>query len=235
MAQATDKLCRRCKVAKPSSAYHKQERNSDGLQSYCKECKKAQVHRYYQTVKGREATRNNMHMNLALRNGLPVGDIPPDAVLLEEQEGVCFYCEQLIGGNPELHHVVPYCKGGGHTVDNVVLACKPCSRTQPKSQWPRGVPRNKWRKPAPVSVAPWAPPPYVPAEASTKPPGACSAGLHVMRADQEAYRVLQRLYRRLHHVHQGSARFGQGAKTGKIAPWHGIIRYCSLLTYLHAT
>lgn len=35
------KQCVRCKMEKPTFAFHRSSKNSDGLQSYCKDCQKA--------------------------------------------------------------------------------------------------------------------------------------------------------------------------------------------------
>ena len=45
--------------------------------------------------------------------------------------GLCAYCDApLTSDNMEIDHVVPIAKGGDHTGENVVPACKPCNRSK---------------------------------------------------------------------------------------------------------
>ena len=48
------KTCRACNQNLPAAAFSINKRNSDGLQSYCKECNKAKQRAYHKTPKGRE-------------------------------------------------------------------------------------------------------------------------------------------------------------------------------------
>lgn len=48
-------------------------------------------------------------------------------IILDEWGGRCAYCGDLCS-DPEQEHVIPVSKGGEHTADNIVPACKRCNR-----------------------------------------------------------------------------------------------------------
>jgi hypothetical protein len=53
----------------------------------------------------------------------------PDAVraLVVDRDGlVCRYCRSEVEV-PNLDHVIPFSRGGEHTVDNLVVACRACN------------------------------------------------------------------------------------------------------------
>lgn len=43
----SSKLCKKCKIEKPLSEFHKRSKNKDGLYSYCHECSRADANTYY--------------------------------------------------------------------------------------------------------------------------------------------------------------------------------------------
>ena len=51
--------------------------------------------------------------------------------LIEKQNYKCFYCDSFldfsIKQSVHLDHVKPFCKGGKHTLTNVVWACAKCN------------------------------------------------------------------------------------------------------------
>lgn len=62
-------------------------------------------------------------------------------LLKERQKNKCFYCEVSIGScyriwpSPKMRytkatidHIVPVCKGGANTIDNLVMACDLCNK-----------------------------------------------------------------------------------------------------------
>lgn len=62
--------------------------------------------------------------------------------LFQEQDGLCFYCQQLMvldvdtSGNPRLctvDHVLPLSRGGDNSPENLVAACRACN--QWKGNW----------------------------------------------------------------------------------------------------
>lgn len=57
--------------------------------------------------------------------------IPTDVInhVLSRDGQACVYCGA--SSRPfELDHVVPWSRGGQHTADNLVLACRPCNRSK---------------------------------------------------------------------------------------------------------
>lgn len=49
--------------------------------------------------------------------------------LYAEQNGLCFWCAGDMDP-PTVDHVVPICKGGGNSYDNVVLSCHSCNQAR---------------------------------------------------------------------------------------------------------
>lgn len=40
----------------------------------------------------------------------------------------CAYCTVDCSDKPTIDHILPLCKGGGNTIDNLVIACYKCNR-----------------------------------------------------------------------------------------------------------
>ena len=58
------------------------------------------------------------------------GDVSPEQILdMMERQTRCAYCQCLFmeENPPTIDHIVPLSRGGTHTIDNVVLACKSCN------------------------------------------------------------------------------------------------------------
>jgi len=49
--------------------------------------------------------------------------------IFRRDDYTCQWCGQR-GGHLECDHVVPFSKGGSHSEDNLVTACKPCNRAK---------------------------------------------------------------------------------------------------------
>ena len=53
---------------------------------------------------------------------------PTKKALWHRDEGVCQYCSKTVSiGTATLDHVVPKSRGGGHTWENLVIACAKCN------------------------------------------------------------------------------------------------------------
>lgn len=55
MTERTTKVCARCKQEKPITDFNKSVKQKDGLQSYCKECKKSYSAAHYISVKSQHS------------------------------------------------------------------------------------------------------------------------------------------------------------------------------------
>lgn len=57
--------------------------------------------------------------------------IPTSVVrqVVSEHGEVCFYCGSTEGPF-ELDHIIPWSRGGDHSVENLVVACRPCNRSK---------------------------------------------------------------------------------------------------------
>jgi 5-methylcytosine-specific restriction endonuclease McrA len=56
-------------------------------------------------------------------------------LLLKIFQGRCAYCLKFAFGGLEQEHVIPISKGGGHTLQNVVPACRACNRLKGDRIW----------------------------------------------------------------------------------------------------
>ena len=80
---------------------------------------------------------NNSYQNAVRRSGRDLGFVEASHFAwLESWQGLrCYYCNSDISGYSEKEHIIPITKGGLHSADNLVLACKACNG-----------PSNKWTK-----------------------------------------------------------------------------------------
>ena len=109
METLTEKICTKCRIEKPPSAFHKDSRAKDGLSSHCKSCHAvssaayrkttrgkakhrgyAKVHRA--TTKGRLSQRNG-HYKYSYGKGMSIEKYDE---MFSAQGGLCAIC-----GNPE--------------------------------------------------------------------------------------------------------------------------------------
>lgn len=48
--------------------------------------------------------------------------------MIEDQGGLCAYCENPLEGEYEVDHMLPFCKGGGNDWPNLAVVCPPCNK-----------------------------------------------------------------------------------------------------------
>ncbi len=80
------KVCRLCKLEKPSSAFYKRN-DYDGVRSECKACQSSNATKYNKTPKGKEIQRR---IHLKARFGITVEDWDR---MFAEQGGSCAICK----------------------------------------------------------------------------------------------------------------------------------------------
>lgn len=48
----------------------------------------------------------------------------------EEQRGLCFYCQCVLGLEHTVDHMTPFFRGGHDTLANICVCCAPCNRSK---------------------------------------------------------------------------------------------------------
>lgn len=146
------KRCGHCERWLPLSAFQRRARNWDGLQLWCRECKKdsgakwragnkEKVKGYY--LEKREEVKNrsseyrvnnpdkvnaNNAKRRALKRGATVEPVTAEDldIVRAEYGGICPYCnERIVEGH--FDHIVPLAGGGEHASDNLAYVCARCN------------------------------------------------------------------------------------------------------------
>lgn len=86
---------------------------------------RARQHRYFQSEKGKEAMRRKQHLRRLWKEAEATLTIEEWGEIKDQFHHRCAYCRQ---GKPLTQdHVIPLSKGGSHTKENVVPACRSCN------------------------------------------------------------------------------------------------------------
>jgi 5-methylcytosine-specific restriction endonuclease McrA len=101
-----------------------------------------QVREYRKTEKGKLMRKiNTQNRRYKKKYNTNPGDILTKEQIeyLAEVYTHCAYCNtELTSDNTHIDHIHPLSKGGSHSIDNVVLACKECNikkKAKPLDQW----------------------------------------------------------------------------------------------------
>lgn len=72
--------------------------------------------------------RADVKKRKALKRGAKISDftLKQWAGMLEESNGLCYYCRQPYA-KPTQEHKIPLSRGGDHTASNIVVSCMPCN------------------------------------------------------------------------------------------------------------
>lgn len=115
----TVKWCPRCQQTLPIGDFRLRSRG--GWSAYCKPC----AADYYRNTRVRDPFVKLRH-NLA-RKGGPVASVPELRTLGEPH--TCYLCgRKITWKTAELDHVIPRCRGGMSTIDNLRWAHRRCNR-----------------------------------------------------------------------------------------------------------
>lgn len=139
----TSKVCSKCGIEKPSSAFHLSGKPNGSLYSHCKECKKAYRSKRYYAQKANDPIRLWAHRGFhnakyrAKKSGIPFTLTKEDVTqLVSSQSPTCTYCEvelnfQLYSEDmkdrwdaPSLDRLDPAL---GYILGNTVLSCYRCN------------------------------------------------------------------------------------------------------------
>lgn len=151
-APAGMKACGRCRQFKALEAFPVSRQERHGRHSYCSGCYAAYKRERYRandeararalaysaahrdqqrawahTPAGRLSRRNRSGACRARKLGQPAVPINLAAVY-EREDGRCWICGRAVPvDRAHFEHVIPIQRGGGHTQDNVRVACVPCN------------------------------------------------------------------------------------------------------------
>jgi 5-methylcytosine-specific restriction endonuclease McrA len=131
--------CFKCDSWLPITTFRKAIRGWKGFTVYCKPCLKAyqKVKRspekqraYVKAYRDRAGEHwrvlhrsHQRRRKAAMKTTIPASEL--QKILAIE---ICTYCQQYVEYNKRtLDHVIPICKGGAHSIDNLVMSCGSCN------------------------------------------------------------------------------------------------------------
>lgn len=99
---------------------------------------RSRVNRFAKTTLG-DAANKRRHVARRARERIIINTLTANewAVILSAHDNRCRYCGRAFSSDlpPTQDHVMPISKGGHHTKDNVVPACKPCNSRKRDRLW----------------------------------------------------------------------------------------------------
>lgn len=129
-AEHQNKEKERC--AKYSSIKENRDRKNKATKRwYYKDIERSRenARQYFQTERGRIASRANSHNRRALkRNNGGKHTLAQLQELYQSQGGQCFYCKGDLKAGWHADHYIPLSKGGSNDISNIVIACELCNR-----------------------------------------------------------------------------------------------------------
>lgn len=130
------KLCTSCNEWKSKNQYHKFSRLQDGLEIYCKKCRKEMTSQYFQTEKGKA---NSYRSNSKRRSFKHHVFFKPHERknILDRDNWTCQYCNCKVHdkstGNwntpnkAHIDHIIPLTEGGNSEPLNLQVLCRTCN------------------------------------------------------------------------------------------------------------
>lgn len=134
-----DKKCTHCGEMKPITMFSPAKRGRGGVGSYCKPCavarvdrvavrEKTRAYRERHRERARAAHRVRMFEYRTARKVTSDGSVTDALLKALYASEECHYCgEQTPREFRTVDHRTPLARGGGHTADNLVMACRTCN------------------------------------------------------------------------------------------------------------
>ncbi len=109
------------------------QRISDYHKAYREENKekRANVYKIW-LISNRHKKKEAQAKRRALKNGYTGAHYTNEDVckLLDNQMGLCAYCNVLLDSTYQVDHVIPIAKGGGNGADNIAICCSFCNASK---------------------------------------------------------------------------------------------------------
>lgn len=120
------RTCKTCRKPYPLSRSNFGSTPSGGYRYKCRSCMRAHVKDYDNASTDRkraavERAQRRTHLSATER-------VRFIEKLLKRDGRLCFYCHQTLSAEFHLDHMQPAAKGGGDTLQNLVLACLQCNQ-----------------------------------------------------------------------------------------------------------
>jgi hypothetical protein len=130
------KICTSCKEWKTTYQYHRFSRMEDGLEIYCKACRKEQVGGYFQTEKGRANSYRASSKRRSYKHQV-IFQPHERKFLLDRDNWTCGICKKKVHDRStgkwnthdkaHIDHIIPISKGGKTEPLNLQVLCRTCN------------------------------------------------------------------------------------------------------------
>ena len=142
-----NKECLYCFQILPLNNFAPTKRGIDGVAAYCNICLQVRrklnpdyrklANNYVANYRKRQGKLwNEKHCQhqqkrRALKAQASIENISKEAISALYAQEICAYCKQQIARSKRsIDHVIPLCRGGAHSLDNLVMACISCNSSK---------------------------------------------------------------------------------------------------------
>lgn len=132
------KICTNCKEWKEVNDYHKFSRMPDGLEIYCKDCRKIMLSEYFQTDAGKENAYKSRSKRRSRMNGVKF-TAHFKKEIFKRDKYICQHCgikvhdeKRNTPDKAHADHKISLFDGGDTVLDNMQTLCRTCNLSKGK-------------------------------------------------------------------------------------------------------